>query len=180
MVSDQATPISVSELKTHLDKDLNLSSSDVQVFDVAPSDPYLLVSATKLVEIMKYLRDQSSLEFNFLQVVSATDFVAVEASDEKPAVKERVEILYVVYSFARKMYLNVKVELPRNNAEVDTLSHLFRAANWYERECFDLLGVNFKNHPYLERLLLPPDWVGHPLKKDYKFPEEYNGMKVPL
>lgn len=179
VVSEHAAPISLTELKSILENELKLGSS-VQVQEAVPSDPCLIVSADKLIDVMKFLRDQSSLEFNFLQVVSAVDYIALPATDERAEVKPRVEVIYVLYSFARKMYLNVKVVLPRDAAKVHTVSHLFRAANWYERECFDMFGIEFVNHPHLERILLPEDWVGYPLQKDYKFPEEYNGMKVPL
>ena len=146
----------------------------------APSDAVFISPVETLVPFLKWLRDDLSLEFNFLQVISATDFIAVPATEDTPEVKPRVEVLYVVYSLPLRSYLNVKVVLPRETPCVESVCELYRAANWYERECYDLVGVHFKNHPHLERILLPPDWEGHPLKKDYVFPETYNGMKVPL
>lgn len=154
--------------------------SGLKLEEKAPSDPVFICESEKIVSFLKWLRDDLNLGFDFLQVISATDFVDVAATEDREAVKARVEVLYVLYSFPLRAYLNVKVILPRDNAVIESVSHLFRAANWYERECYDLVGVMFKNHPYLERILLPPDWEGHPLKKDYVFPEVYNGMKVPL
>jgi NADH-quinone oxidoreductase subunit C len=148
--------------------------------EIPPSDSFLIVEAASLVPLLKFLRDEFTLEFNFLQVISATDFVASPATEETKEIKPRCEILYVVYSLPLRKYLNVKVVLPRENPQIESVSHLFRCANWYERECYDMIGIFFKNHPHLERILLPPDWVGHPLRRDYVFPEEYNGMKVPL
>ncbi len=148
--------------------------------EAPPSDSFVIVPSTEIVNVLRFLRDDLKLQFNFLQVVSATDFVSVAATEEREEVKARMELLYVVYSFQLKATLNIKVILPRDNTEISTVSHLFRAANWYERECYDLLGVKFTNHPHLERILLPSDWEGHPLRKDYVFPETYNGMKVPL
>lgn len=148
--------------------------------ELAPSDSFVVCEADKIVSFLKWLRDDLNLGFDFLQVISATDFVDIAASEDREAVKARVELLYVLYSFPMRSYLNVKVVLPRENPTIETVCHLFRAANWYERECYDLVGVIFKNHPYLQRILLPQDWEGHPLKKDYVFPEVYNGMKVPL
>ncbi|MEZ4816143.1 MAG: NADH-quinone oxidoreductase subunit C [Bdellovibrionota bacterium] len=154
--------------------------SGVQLEEKAPSDSVFVVPAGKLVGFLAWLRDDLNLGFDFLQVISASDFIDVAATEDRVEVKARVELLYVLYSFPLRSDLNIKVVLPRENAVIESVSHLFRAANWYERECYDLLGVVFKNHPFLERVLLPEDWVGHPLKKDYVFPETYNGMKVPL
>jgi NADH-quinone oxidoreductase subunit C len=152
----------------------------LELIEAAPSDPFFKVKADDLVGLLKWIRDDLNLEFNFLQVVSAVDFVEKAATEDSPAVRARMELLYVLYSFPLRAYLNVKVELPRENPQINTVAHLFRAANWYERECYDMMGIKFIGHPHLERILLPSDWVGHPLKKDYVYPEEYNGMKVPL
>lgn len=154
--------------------------SGLRLEEKAPSDAFIVAPAEQIANLLKWLRDDLNLGFDFLQVVSASDFVDVAATEDREAVTARVEVLYVLYSFPMRSYLNVKVVLPRDNPVIESVSHLFRAANWYERECYDLVGVIFKNHPYLERVLLPADWEGHPLKKDYVFPETYNGMKVPL
>jgi NADH-quinone oxidoreductase subunit C len=68
------------------------------------------------------------------------------------------------------------VLLDRNQPEVDTVSHIWPTANWLERECYDLLGVVFRGHPYLKRVLLPDDWVGWPLRKDYEEQPTYHGI----
>ena len=154
--------------------------SGLTLVEKAPSDPVFIAPVDKIEAFLKFLRDDLDLGFNFMQALSAVDYVAVEAAEGRLEQKARMEILYVLYSFPLRSYLNVKIVFPRENPVVPTMSHLFRAANWYERECFDLFGIQFTGHPYHERILLPPDWVGHPLKKDYEFPEVYNGMKVPL
>lgn len=149
-------------------------------------NPWIELKSDSLVSIAEFLRDDQDHEFISLQVVSGTDFLAkeaVSATAELPAqaaVPGRIEIVYVLFSYAFNTQLTLKVLCDRDHAKVPTLAHLFRSANWYEREIYDVLGVNFEGHPNLKRLLLPPDWVGHPLRKDYIFPEEYNGMKVPL
>ena len=121
------------------------------------------------------LRDHEELKFQSLLVVSATDFPKSESNDD-----ERIEVFYSVYSYKIHQQLDFKCKLDRNNPQVASLSDVYRSANWYERESYDLVGVDFVGHPYQKRILLPTDWVGHPLRKDYEFPEEYNGMKVPL
>jgi len=72
----------------------------------------------------------------------------------------------------------LKVVLPRENPEVDSVSQVWRTADWHEREAFDMFGIKFNGHPDLRRLLLPADWEGHPLRKDYKHQEYYRDVKV--
>ena len=74
--------------------------------------------------------------------------------------------------------LVLKAEVPYTDTHIDTVSDLWPAANWHEREQFDMFGFDFVGHPDLTHLLLPTDWVGHPLRKDYKFPDEYHGISA--
>jgi len=75
--------------------------------------------------------------------------------------------------------LTLKVLLPRDNPVVPSVERVWRAADWHEREAYDLFGIIFEGHHNLKRILLPEDWEGHPLRKDYKVQEYYQGMKVP-
>jgi NADH-quinone oxidoreductase subunit C len=149
-------------------------------------DPFVVVATDQLIPVLQFLRDDEAFLCSMLQVVSATDFLPTqppapaEGQAPAPSVPGRIEVLYSLFSFVHKHQIHVKVELPRDLARVASAVDVFRCANWYERECFDLVGVEFEGHPDLTRILLPKDWVGHPLRKDYVFPEEYNGMKVPL
>jgi NADH-quinone oxidoreductase subunit C len=72
----------------------------------------------------------------------------------------------------------VKVLLDRAHPQVESVRGIWAAAEWHEREAFDLMGVTFLHHPDLRRILLPEDWVGHPLRKDYQYPVEYQGLKL--
>jgi NADH-quinone oxidoreductase subunit C len=155
------------------------ADSLVSVHKEHKGDPFLLVSPAKLHQVVAFLRDSSELSYISLSVISATDFLPTKTA-EGAEVAGRVEVLYVLFSFKNKHQVSVKVHLPRETPEVDSISDLYRAAVWYERECYDMIGVVYKNHPYLKRILLPQDWVGYPLRRDYVFPQEYNGMKVPL
>jgi NADH-quinone oxidoreductase subunit C len=143
-------------------------------------DPFINVNGESIVDVLKFLRDDQAYLCQSLVVIAATDFLKKDAAEGQPAVEPRIEVVYIVYSYHHKHQLTLKVKLPRDNPSVPTISTLYRAANWYERECYDMLGVVFEGHPNHKRILTPPDWVGHPLRKDYVFPEEYNGMKVPL
>ena len=109
-------------------------------------------SSDKLVGIIAFLKGYG---FDTLFSVSGID------------AGENFVVAYHLYSSNFKSNLVLKVWLDKNNPEVDSLSSIYSAANWHERETFDLLGIKFRNHPDLKRILLPDDWVGHPLRKDY-------------
>lgn len=164
------------------------SSAVVSVEKAHKGDPFVVVSADKLFEVVGFLRDDSQFECQLLQAISATDFLPTKAGEAtaegQPALEKdvpgRIEVLYALWSYSHRHQIILKVHLDRMNPRVRSICEHYRAANWYERECYDLLGVVFENHPDHQRILLPPDWVGHPLRKDYVFPQEYNGMKVPL
>jgi len=94
-------------------------------------------------------------EFDMLISVLGTDM------------QEYYEIVYHLLSTSSSKKLMLKAKLNKNNPEIDSLSEIYSAANWHERETYDLLGINFKNHPEMERILLPIDWKGHPLRKNY-------------
>jgi NADH-quinone oxidoreductase subunit C len=115
----------------------------------------LEVGADKLVELASFLKMSTETRFDILFSVSGIDD------------GENFVVAYHLYSSEFKSNLLIKVLLDKNNPEVESLSHIYSAANWHERETFDLFGIIFRNHPDLKRILLPNDWVGHPLRKDY-------------
>jgi NADH-quinone oxidoreductase subunit C len=77
------------------------------------------------------------------------------------------EVVYLLFSTVFNKELTLKVKLDKESPCVESLSGIYSAADWHERETYDLLGIKFNNHPNLERILLPKDWIGHPLRKDY-------------
>lgn len=89
-----------------------------------------------------------------------------------------MEVIYNLYSIPFDLHLMLKVELDRANPTIDTVSDIWKTADWHEREAYDLLGIHFNNHPDLRRILLPDDWEGYPLKKDYVEQEKYHDVKV--
>lgn len=89
-----------------------------------------------------------------------------------------IEIAYNLYSMPYNLHLMLKVTIPRDNGEVDSLAGIWKTAVWHEREIFDLFGVHFRNHPDLRRILLPADWEGHPLRKDYIAQAYYKNIKL--
>ncbi len=121
--------------------------------------PTVLVPGDRLVEAARVLRDAPALRFEVLTEVTAVD--------RWPADEPRLEVVYHLLSPGHLNQLRVKVSLPRDSPHVPTLSGVWPSANWLEREVWDLFGVVFEGHPDLRRLLMPEDWEGHPLRKDY-------------
>jgi NADH-quinone oxidoreductase subunit C len=89
-----------------------------------------------------------------------------------------MEIVYNLYSIPFNHHVAINVLLPRENAEIESVSAIWKTANWHEREIFDMYGIKFRNHNDLRRILMPADWEGHPLRKDYKHQEYYRDIKV--
>ena len=149
-------------------------------------DPFVTVDPARLVEVCTFLRDDPRLRFELLNDLSAVDYLE---PDQKKAAKAgfepHLEVVYHLSSFTfpgRRFTL--KVVLPRWKGdvagelpEVPSVAGVWRTADWHEREAFDLVGVRFLGHPDPRRILLADDWVGHPLRKDYEFPLEYNGIR---
>lgn len=129
---------------------------------VTNGDGWALVPEEKINETCMGLHDE--LKFDLLTCLTGTDR------------GDHFEITYHLYSYERKETLILKTKLSKSNPKIKTVSDVWPSANWMERETFDLLGIEFVGHKGLKRILLPEDWVGHPLCKDYMEPEEYCGM----
>ena len=130
--------------------------------------PFVRVEAEKIVEAARTLRHECG--FDMLHQVSGVDYA------------DRMEVVYH-FTWVRnsspsgdKGFVCVKVNTSRDEPSVPSLANEWRTANWGERETYDLLGIRFEGHPHLYRILLPEDWVGHPLRKDYEMPTEYHGI----
>jgi NADH-quinone oxidoreductase subunit C len=143
------------------------------------------VAPNGIVEVCKYLKTEPSLAFDYLNSVTAVDYFE---PDEKKAAKAdwkpHIEVVYHLFSMKHKHSLVLKVLLPRWKGdeagvlpELQSVASVWRTADWHERECYDLLGIRFTDHPNLRRILCPEDWVGHPLRKDYEMPLEYHGIR---
>jgi NADH-quinone oxidoreductase subunit C len=116
----------------------------------------LEVRPAKIASVCGFLKyDQS-----FVRLSSVT------AVDRYPA-EPRFEVVYHLHSLARKERVRLKCRVGGENPEIESVTSVWRGANWYEREVFDLFGIRFTSHPDLRRIMLPDDWAGHPLRKDY-------------
>ncbi|HVE81832.1 MAG TPA: NADH-quinone oxidoreductase subunit C [Myxococcales bacterium] len=121
-------------------------------------DQHFTIAPARLREVARFLKEDPELAFDFLQDLTATDH-------PKDGV---IKVVYHFYSYKHRHLVEAKVHADRANPELDSLEPLWKAANWMEREVFDLFGVVFRDHPDLRRVLLPDDWVGYPLRKDYQ------------
>ena len=134
----------------------------------------LEIEPEKLKEVCFFLRDNESTFFDMLSCITGIDNFPEE---------ETLEVIYNLYSIPFGVKLSLKVKLPRNSDDgilpiVKSVSDVWSSANWLEREVFDLMGIAFDGHPDLRRILLPTDWKGYPLRKDYQLQEYYHGVKV--
>ncbi len=128
--------------------------------------PRIHLSAADWREVAEFLFGEPALRFDWLANLSGVDYLA----------DDKLCVVYDLYSFDLKHTFAVKVFCPRNDPHMPTVCDLWPAADWHEREAFDLLGIIFDGHPDLRRILCADDWVGFPLRKDYVYPKEYHGI----
>jgi len=129
-----------------------------------PGDPFVRVPVERLRDVVAMLRDDCDLKFDQVLIVTGVDY------------SDRIDVVYHLRSYAHRATAVLKVSVPRDGGVVPSICDLHPAANWHERETFDMLGVRFEGHPNLRRILLPEDWDGHPLRKDYQQPQQYHGI----
>jgi NADH-quinone oxidoreductase subunit C len=120
------------------------------------NEPTLFIAPARIVEVCRYLKHE--LKFVRLSAITAVDWIPADP---------RFEVVYLLHSMEQQLRLRLKCRISEADLELDSVTGVWRAANWYEREVFDLFGIRFRNHPDLRRILMPSDWEGHPLRKDY-------------
>lgn len=130
--------------------------------------PHVRVKPESLLDVCRYLKDDPELDFDLLRCISAVDWPQ----------QERIELVYELLSIQYGHTVVLKVLSGRAEPEVDSVCPVWPAADWHEREAFDVMGVIFRNHPNLSRILMPEDWIGYPLRKDYQDLTEYHGLKI--
>ena len=131
-------------------------------------DPSFIVGAESIVDVCRYLRDDPETAFEVLSDETAVDWPK----------ENKLQVVYHLYSYSKRQQIVLKVDLPREGGKIATVESVWKAANWFEREVFDLFGIDFVGHSDLRRIMLPEDWVGHPLLKDYVEQEEYDGIST--
>lgn len=146
-----------------------LGESTVISIDENATPKALSIDANRISAVCKFLHESDKTYFDMLSCLTGID------NGEDAGT---MEVVYNLYSIPLEHALMLKVILPREKPEIETVSHIWKTANWHEREAYDLFGIHFNNHPDLRRILMPVDWVGHPMRKDYVEPDEYRGMKT--
>lgn len=121
---------------------------------------FLTVRKDRIVDILTALRDDSELDYRMVSDILCVDLLGF---DREP----RFEVIYSLYSPTTYKRIVVKAQVDEDEASIDTVSGVYPPANWPEREIFDLFGISFDGHPDLRRIMMPDDWVGHPLRKDF-------------
>jgi NADH-quinone oxidoreductase subunit C len=129
-------------------------------------DPFAVIDPGAIVEAGRFLYENPETAMDCLNNETGVDY------------KDRIEVVYHLFSYRYRHGCVLKVKLPRENPAVATVEDIWRAANWMEREIFDLLGVTFEGHSDLRRILMPEDWPGYPLRKDFVEPREYHGIST--
>jgi NADH-quinone oxidoreductase subunit C len=152
--------------------------------------PFLRVTPERLRDVARFVRDDPELRLECCHLISGVDWPA-----KKPGQANEMEAVYHLVSYARKPdpayrlrdprkgqkndpWLCLKVRVPREKPEVPSVMDLWTGADWHERETYDLAGIRFTGREELVRILLPEDWPGHPLRKDWDWPSDYHGIPI--
>ena len=127
-------------------------------------DSYSLIEPPAIREVAHFLKHDPDLHFEYLQLVSGVDWT------------DKFTVVYHLYSYRNRHKVILHCDISHDDPVIESVAEVWKAADWHERETYDLLGIRFTGHPDLRRILLPDDWEGHPLRKDYKQPDEYHGI----
>ena len=144
----------------------------IQIVNEKSSQTIIQLPPTLLLKVCYFLHEDPRLLFDYLSCLTGIDNGSEKGS---------VEVIYHLTSIPHQHSLSIKVVVPYSNGSlsiIPSISAIWQTANWHEREAFDLVGIFFEAHPDLRRILLPNDWEGHPLRKDYQEQEFYHGIKV--
>lgn len=119
----------------------------------------VITKREQIVAILKFLHDDPMLSFDHLQDLTAVDYFKKK--------EIRFEVVYTLYSMRHRHRVRIRAQVPEHDARIDSVVSIWAGANWHERECYDMFGIHFSGHPDLRRILMPEDWEGFPLRKDY-------------
>lgn len=129
-------------------------------------DPFVVVDPKRILDVLTYLKDSPETNLDCLSLLTGVDYPADGI----------MEVVYHLDSIRRNTPYVVKAKVDRDDCRLPSVTSIFNTAKWHEREVYDLSGVHFEGHPNLTRILCADDWVGHPLRKDYAWPEQYHGI----
>ena len=142
----------------------------ITAFEATAKQPWAVVASAAIAEVAAFCKSDPDLAFDNLLCLSAVDY-----PKETPP---RMEMVYHLLSYKHAHQFVLKAHVPREQGSLPTVEGVWGVANWHEREAYDLFGIVFEGHSDMRRILLPDDWTGHPLRKDWQDPDFYNGMHV--
>jgi len=150
----------IDQLKSHpaLARLLDSITSAVQAAKFDRDELTIQIERSFIREACAILRDDADCPFNYLSDLTCVDWYPSEP---------RFEVVYHLFSIPKKERVRLKTRLEGSSAVIESITSVWPSANFYEREVFDLFGVRFTGHPNLKRIMMPDDWEGHPLRKDY-------------
>lgn len=131
----------------------------------------VIVKKDRIRDIMEYLHDTPELCFGLLRDLCGVDYYGKKSP--------RFEVVYQLFSITHRHAIRIRAEVPEDDATIDSVCQVWDGANWHERECFDMFGIRFRGHPDPRRILMPDDWDGHPLRKDYPLESELGDREWP-
>lgn len=139
----------------------SISKTFVEHFDTEPryfrNETTFIIKPEQIIRVCTTLKDE--FKFEILTAQTAVDYW--------PQINPRFHVVYHIYSITHNLRISLRVPLEGNSPSMPTIESVYPNANWYEREIWDMFGINFENHSDLRRILMPHDWEGHPLRKDY-------------
>ena len=141
--------------KIKSDQEDNINSSDVNL-----GDSVIFIAPEKIHDVMGYLKDDPDLNFDYLSNITGADYLNEER-------EPRFEVIYELHSIDKNHSIRIRVGLEEEATTIATVSDLWKGALYPERELFDMFGFNVLGHPNLSRLIMPDEWEGNPLRKDY-------------
>lgn len=139
---------SIKDNKPHIEFELYEHRSEVT----------LIIEKKDILELCRYLKDESGLKFKLLEDISGVD------RGERPV---RFSVVYHLFSLKHNFRLAIKIDIDESDPEADSICSIFRAANWQEREVYDMYGISFNNHPDLRRMYMPEEFEYYPLRKEF-------------
>ena len=155
----------------------------IEIDSELPIEPIIIVDPLKINKVAQFLRDNEELQFDSLMNLSGVDDNNAEKVTAEDGTVSMQGGTFSVYYHLHSTIIDHKVTLRvitnKDKPEVESVDPVWKASTWHEREAYDMYGIIFLNHPDLRRILLPDDWEGYPLRKDYENPEYYDGMKIP-
>ncbi len=138
--------------------------------DLETHDPFCQVQPMAVAEVCQFLRDE--MGFNYLRCLSGVDYM------DKKKTRDELGVVYHLGNIPdASQEFCLKVIVSRDNPQVASVEKIWSTADWHEREAWDMFGIEFVGHHNLTRILCAEDWVGHPLRKDYKSPDSYHGIR---